>query len=71
MLSEAQEKWIKNKENQLTQLIQNNWPLSDDDWTFVANFLTKTLNFMIKRIKKKSVKKNKGSVGAFIFFVLK
>lgn len=42
-LSEAQEKWIKNKENQLTQLIQNNWPLSDDDWTFVADFLTKTM----------------------------
>ena len=43
MLSEAQEKWIKNKENQLTQLIQNNWPLSDDGWTFVADFLTKTM----------------------------
>lgn len=43
MLSETQEKWIKNKENQLTQLIQNNWPLSDDDWAFVADFLTKTM----------------------------
>ena len=43
MLSETQEKWIKNKENQLTQLIQNNWPLSDDDWTFVADFLSKTM----------------------------
>ena len=43
MLSETQEKWIKNKENQLTQLIQNNWPLSDDDCAFVADFLTKTM----------------------------